>query len=183
MALAKNVITYTMLADGIPTIYQGQELHYQAYGGQTYPYNREAIWSSGFPEDGELYIATKSLNAARKNAARDDSAYLTSQNFPLDQGTGWLAMRKGKMVTVLNNFGADGADGGDYDQTVKAQYNAGEQVTEMLGCTTLTAGSDGSLAVPMSSGQPRVFYPSAGIGSLCSNATRVLARSAKWRHM
>ena len=53
MALAANIISYTLLGDGIPIIYEGQEQHYQAYGSTAaaaggVPYNREAIWRSGY---------------------------------------------------------------------------------------------------------------------------------------
>ncbi|KAI9767536.1 MAG: Alpha-amylase A type-3 [Geoglossum simile] len=41
MALAKNVIAFTILADGIPIIYQGQEHHFD---GSSDPANREALW-------------------------------------------------------------------------------------------------------------------------------------------
>jgi alpha-amylase len=41
ISLAKNVIAFTILADGIPIIYYGQEQHY-AGGNDTD--NREALW-------------------------------------------------------------------------------------------------------------------------------------------
>lgn len=178
-ALAKNVIAGTMLTDGIPVIYQGQELHYQAYGGQNTPFNREAIWLSGYPTDGELYAATKKFNAARKNAAADDPTYLTYQNYHFYTDDDVIAMRKGKMVTLLTQQGSGGSN---YTLNIASGYDGGTQVTELLTCSRLTASSDGTLAVPMTAGQPRVYYPTADIGSQCGNPSKRSARrSMKWR--
>lgn len=174
MALAKNVIVATMLSDGIPVIYNGQEQHYQAYGGQSTPYNREAIWLSGYNEDAELFVATQRLNAARKNAISDDSTYLTYQAYPIYQDGSTVATRKGKMVTVLTNAGADGSA---YTLDLDSGYDAGTQVTELLSCTTITTSDGGTLAVPMDAGQPKVFYPTTDAGSVCSSASR---KVQKW---
>lgn len=189
LTLAKNVIAGTMLTDGIPVIYQGQELFYQNVGwggsGNPYPWDREAIWLSGYPTDGELYIATKTFNSARKNAANDDSTYLTYQNYPFYTDDTTIAMRKGKMVTILSNLGSSGSS---YTLSLTSGYDSGTQVTELLTCGTLTASSDGILDVPMSAGQPRVYYPTASLGgfSLCdsSNSSKRImkTRSAKWRY-
>ncbi|GIZ42981.1 hypothetical protein CKM354_000622700 [Cercospora kikuchii] len=179
MALAKNVLVGTMLVDGIPVIYQGQELHYQAYGGQSTPFNREAIWLSGYPTDGELYQATKACNAARKNAQADDSSYLTFQNYHFYTDGDTMAMRKGKMVTILSQLSSTGSD---YTLNLDSGYDAGTQVTELLTCSDLTVSSNGSLAVPMSAGQPRVYYPTDSIGSQCGGSSkRMMRRSAKFR--
>lgn len=169
MALAKNVMTYTLLADGIPIVYQGQEQHYNALGGSNDPYNREAIWFSQYNTSAPLYELTKSLNAMRKQAISDDSSYLSYNNYPIYTDTTTLAMRKGKMVTVLSNKGASGAS---YTLTLASGYSSGTQVTELLTCDTLTTDGSGNLAVPMANGQPRIYYPSASIGSLCGGNSK-----------
>ena len=183
LALAKNVLAGTMLTDGIPVVYNGQELHYLNTGwsgsGNAYPWDREAIWLSGYPTDGELYIATTTFNAARKNAADDDSTYLTYQNYHFYTDDSTIAMRKGKMVTILTNQGSGATS---YTLTLASGYDAGTEVTELLTCDTLTVDDSGNLAVPMSGGQPMVYYPTADIGSVCSSSKRIKTRSAKWRY-
>jgi alpha-amylase len=52
MSLAKNAAAFTIMADGIPIIYAGQEQH---YNGGADPANREAVWSSGYNTNAELY--------------------------------------------------------------------------------------------------------------------------------
>lgn len=77
VSLAKNIIAFTILADGIPIIYQGQEQHYDARGGSTVPYNREAIWFSGYNTEVALYQFIKTLNAIRTYAISASSGNLT----------------------------------------------------------------------------------------------------------
>lgn len=167
LSLAQNVLAYTLLADGIPIVYEGQEQHYAATGGSSDPYNREAVWLSGYNTSAPLYRLAAALNGARRNAIANDPAYLTSNNGPVYADASTLAMRKGKMLAVLSNAGADAES---YTLSVPAAYAAGTAVTELLSCATLTAGSDGSLAVPMACGLPRVYYPTADAGSQCGGA-------------
>lgn len=160
LSAAKNVIAYTLLADGVPIIYQGQEQHYASVGGSEDPYNREALWLSGYNTDAELYRLVATLNAARKAAIADDESYLTYQNYPIYHDTTTIAMRKGKMITVLSN---KGENGDAYEQVIPAGYAAGTEVTEVLTCETVTADGDGGIDVPMESGLPRVYYSSAAL--------------------
>ncbi|KAK3067653.1 hypothetical protein LTR53_015351 [Teratosphaeriaceae sp. CCFEE 6253] len=178
MALARNLVTYTLLADGIPIVYEGQEQHYNALGGSSDPYNREAIWFSRYNTDAPLYKLIAKLNTARKHAISDDSAYLAYQSWPIYTDTTTIGLRKGKMVTVLSN---KGADGDSYTQSIASGYAAGTTLTELLTCATLKADGSGHIVVPMGSGQPRVYYPSAALSGsgLCgsSSKTRSTPRS------
>ncbi|KAK0287101.1 hypothetical protein LTS00_010139 [Friedmanniomyces endolithicus] len=171
MALARNVISYTMLADGVPIIYQGQEQHYNALGGSSDPFNREALWFSDYNTNAPLYGLIATLNKARKHAISDDGAYLSYENWPIYTDTTTIAMRKGKMVTVLSNKGAEGAA---YSQTIASGYAGGVALTELLTCTRLTADSHGNIVVPMANGEPRVYYPTAALSGsgLCGASSK-----------
>ena len=74
MALAKNVAAFTIMADGIPIIYAGQEQHYK---GGSDPYNREAVWLSGYNTDSELYKLIAKANAIRSHAIYHNDKYLS----------------------------------------------------------------------------------------------------------
>lgn len=76
MSQAKSVIAYVFFADGIPIIYAGQEQHYA--GGED-PYNREALWLSGYSKDSELYKFISTANKIRKLAISKDPNYLTAR--------------------------------------------------------------------------------------------------------
>jgi alpha-amylase len=72
-------------------------------------------------------------------------------------------MRKGndgsQLTTVLSN---QGASGGSYTVSVTGTgYSAGQQLTELLSCTTVTVDGSGNVPVAMASGLPRVFYPTS----------------------
>ncbi|CZT25496.1 related to alpha-amylase [Ramularia collo-cygni] len=182
-ALAKNVIAFTMLTDGIPIIYQGQEQHYNSVGGVSYPWNREALWFSGYNTNAELYLFIKSMNAIRKNAISDDTTYLTYQNYPVYTDTSTIAMRKGAMLTVLSTLGESGAN--STLSVPESGYDDGVQVTELLTCNTLTSAT-GTLAVPMSNGLPRIYYPTVGLAGsdLCAGNTtaKIKLRNSRLFH-
>jgi alpha-amylase len=59
LTLLKTVSTWNIMFDGIPIVYQGQE---QQYRGDNDPFNREAVWLSGYSTQSPLYLLFKFLN-------------------------------------------------------------------------------------------------------------------------
>ncbi|TFY68044.1 hypothetical protein EVJ58_g1257 [Rhodofomes roseus] len=70
-SLIVNAMTWVFVQDGVPILYYGQE---QGYAGADDPYNREALWLSGYEEDKPLVVHVRALNAARKAAIAWDNA-------------------------------------------------------------------------------------------------------------
>ncbi|POS80839.1 glycosylhydrolase family 13-2 [Diaporthe helianthi] len=171
MSLVKSAIAFTVLMDGIPIIYEGQEQHYA--GGDT-PKNREAIWLSGYDTSAELYKWIANLNAIRKLAISKDPAYLDYSAWPIYTDSHTIGMRKGyagkQVVGVYSNVGSAasttvtlaGANTG---------FTAGQSLTDVMSCTSFTAGTNGNLAVTISGGVPRVFYPTAQISWICGGGS------------
>ncbi|RAL04052.1 alpha-amylase [Aspergillus ibericus CBS 121593] len=179
MSLAKNVATFTILADGIPIIYAGQEQH---YSGGNDPYNREATWLSGYKTTSPLYTHIATSNKIRTHAISQDSGYLTYKNYPIYQDTSTIAMRKGyngtQTITVLSNLGASGSS---YTLSLPGTgYTAGQSLIEVYTCTSLTVASNGSVPVPMKSGLPRILYPQDKLNgtSFCSSAISIFKQSS-----
>jgi alpha-amylase len=167
LVAASNVIAFTLLADGLPILYQGQEQHYGAIGGSgdtENPFNREALWFSEYNTQAPLYLLIRKLNAARESAIRHDSAYLSYQNRPIYHDTATLAMRKGNMVTILSNKGSS-IDA----KPIPAGYPANTQIIELLTCSTVWTDWQGNIAVLMSDGVA-IYYPKADIGGWCGGA-------------
>jgi alpha-amylase len=169
LALAKNVIAYTILADGIPIIYEGQEQH---LAGGNDPNNREAIWLTGYSTSAPLHGHIALLNEVRNHAIYVDPTYLTYKNWVIYSDTTTIAMRKGfdgkQVITVLSNKGQNGAS---YTLSLGNHgWSSGTQVVEVLTCTKETVDSGGSLQVPMANGLPRIYYPTAQLASsgICS---------------
>ncbi|KAJ5090238.1 hypothetical protein N7532_008922 [Penicillium argentinense] len=169
ISLAKNAATFTIMADGIPIIYAGQEQH---YAGGTDPYNREAVWLSGYKTDSVLYSIIARVNAVRNHAIASHEGYVTYKNYPIYHDDSTIAMRKGyegsQTVTVLSNAGARG---GEYTLELSGTgYEAGDTVMEVCTCEEITVGGDGKVEVKMGGGEPRILYPSDKLkgSGLCS---------------
>jgi alpha-amylase len=75
-SLAKNAIAFTILSDGIPIIYAGEEQHYD---GGAVPNNREATWLSGYNTSAELYQWISTLNQIRNYTIQNDDGFTTFQ--------------------------------------------------------------------------------------------------------
>ena len=121
------------------------------------------------PSAEQLYKLVANLNKARKNAIRNDPSFLTTGANPIYVDTTTIAVKKGKLMTVLSNKGSSGSN---YTQPIRSYYQSGSSVTELLSCTKYTSDSGSFINVPMSAGMPRVFYPTADIGTLCGGATK-----------
>ncbi|KAJ9376289.1 CAZyme family GH13 [Paecilomyces variotii] len=161
-ALAKNAIAFTILSDGIPIIYAGQEQH---YSGGSDPANREATWLSGYDTSSGLYTFIAVSNAIRNHAINVDDGYVTYKNYPIYQDDTTIAMRKGsngtQVVTVLSNLGESGSS---YTLSLSGtDYDAGQELTEVYTCTSVTVDESGNIPVAMASGLPRVFYPTESL--------------------
>jgi alpha-amylase len=158
MALAKNVIALTLLADGVPIIYQGQEQH--ETGGVDTNMNRAPLWETGYDTESELYIHIQTLNAIRHHAMRTSYNYSVFHHYAIYSDTGTIALRKGntgsQVVTVLTN---DGEDAEAYDLAL-TNHGFNASVTEIFTCKEHTVGEDGVIILPMKAGAPKVLYPS-----------------------
>lgn len=159
LSLTKNAISFSMLADGIPIIYEGQE---QQFSGGNDPYNREAVWLSGYNTAAPLYQFIASINQLRNHAIYAGSSYLTYKAYPIYSDSSTIVMRKGfngnQIIGVFSNLGASGRF---YSLTVaNTGFAAGERVIEILSCVPVTADGNGNVAVQMGQGLPKVCSPS-----------------------
>ena len=77
VVLARNILAFTVLADGIPVVYQGLE---QRFSGGADPFDREAVWLAGYDTGAELYGFVGRVNAIRKFASVNSEGYLTGHS-------------------------------------------------------------------------------------------------------
>ncbi|KAL3468403.1 glycoside hydrolase superfamily [Aspergillus heterothallicus] len=160
MTLSKNILTFTLLFDGIPIIYQGQEQH---FSGARDPENREALWLSSYNTSSPLYHLTATLNKLRKHAIQiDPDYYISSQTYPVYRGSSEMAFRKGRegrhVVMVLST---QGSRSGAYTIRMMNGYQPSYVVMDVLSCRTWTVNDMGELRLDMDKGEPRVLYPEA----------------------
>ncbi|PVI02428.1 glycoside hydrolase family 13 protein [Periconia macrospinosa] len=180
MALAKNALALTLLWDGIPIVYAGQEHHYSGYAD---PANREATWLSGYSNKAELYTLTRTLNLVRSRALALSPSYATYNIWPIYNDTHTIAFRKGssnaQIISVFTNVGSTNTNYAPWTLTLASGVTGwipGTDVVEVLSCTKLTISPDGSLAVKMQKGLPKVYFSAAAAKAdrrICNGAYTV----------
>jgi alpha-amylase len=172
IVLSCLTLAYSRSSSGIPIVYEGQEQH---YSGGDVPYNREAIWLSGYSTTATLYTWITKLNQIRNVAIAANVDYLDYQAWPIYSDSSNIAMRKGyagsQIVGVFSNVGSSGSASISLTAS-NTGFTAGQVLTDVMSCTNFTADSSGNLAVTISSGIPRVFYPAAALSktSVCSSS-------------
>jgi alpha-amylase len=158
-ALAKNLLTFNIMGDGIPIIYQGQEQH---MAGTTSPYtNRSPIWWSNYDTDTELYKQLATLIKLRQHMIASNEKYARETSNTIYQDYHSFAIRKGvegsQVITLLTN---NGASSGRYELDIKRHgYDEGTAMMDVLSCKELTVDDKGTLVVPMNKGLPKVMVP------------------------
>lgn len=162
--LAKNIIAFTILAGGIPIIYQGQEQHYRGSGDGNDPYNREALWGSGYDQSHELYRHIAHLNKIRRTAITKDASFLSALPKVVFTDSHTIAIKRANLLVILSN---SGSGGGNMSTYIKSQYDPGSLATEMSTCKKQTVGARGSINVLTEDGLPKIFYPSGGMNLVC----------------
>lgn len=177
-SLDMNAIAYTMLTDGIPIIYNGQE---QGFGGGAPPLSREALWFSGYKTTGTLYTFIKQLNQARSRAITVDKDWVKQRISVSLPDTQTLLMRKGndgkQMVSLFTNRGA----GGEEVMTLLSAntgFTANLDVIEVLNCIDAKTDGSGNLGIGIYDGQPLVFFPAANLkgSGICTKLTGMSSR-------
>jgi len=99
-ALYKNALLYTLFSTGIPIVYYGSE---QGFNGGNDPYNREALWTTGYNTGSELYKFIQTAIAARKQWKVWNSPQVrryVDSNF--------YAFSRGEVLILTTNVGQHG---------------------------------------------------------------------------
>ncbi|KAF2634086.1 family 13 alpha amylase in complex with acarbose [Massarina eburnea CBS 473.64] len=173
MALAKNALALTLLWDGIPIIYAGQEQHYSGFAD---PANREATWLAGYSRDSELYKLTAAVNQVRNRALTINTTYSTYDTWAVWNDTNTIALRKGfdgkQIVSIFTNKGNSSDSWTLSLPSTSSGWTSGFEVVEVLTCAKLTVDTDGNLNVPMEGGAPRIYFPTAAVGDsgICADS-------------
>ncbi|KAK4196256.1 glycoside hydrolase superfamily [Triangularia verruculosa] len=170
MAIAENAMTYVILNDGVPTVYQGQEQHFDGF--ET-PHNREPLWQSGYDKESPLYKLTATLNRVRNNAIKLDKEYVNTASEILWANNNHFCTKKGaygsQIVYCITNQSSKGPR---YELSVGG-FQAEEQVVEVLTCKANQAGSSGNITMFMNNGAPKVYVPAGALKGtgLCEKTT------------
>lgn len=161
-ALVQNAITFILTADGIPTIYYGQE---QMLDGGQDPYNREAMWTFDYNTSSETYVHIAKINRLRSFMAssRDESGrspITTPLTSLYKDQTAWV-YSKGPLLVALSSDGSSGSN----IQTLEiasTQFPPNTRLVDILSCNTssvVKVRDKGSLRLSLKDGKPAVLYP------------------------
>ncbi|KAK2020081.1 alpha amylase [Colletotrichum eremochloae] len=157
--LLKNALTFTLLMDGIPVIYQGLE---QGLAGSDVPLNRQAMWLTGYDTQSELYQWVSKFLALRSTMAALDSGYLFYNALPVKTEDKLIAMRKGfdnsQVVSVYSNVGSNHTFSVSLD-TTQTGFRPCKLILEVVKCRLYVTDGNGMLRAQSESGEPLVFVP------------------------
>lgn len=151
--------------------------------GNYSPYNRQALWDASptYDQSADLYSLTTNLNKIRNHAIAVDDHFLTNWSSILYHDGSTYATRKGpngaQVISVLSN---QGMQGGDYTLEINGAADPGTNLTEVTLCnSTVVAGPNGTITVPMGQGQPRVYFPTFNLNNsgLCGQFSPSLSVS------
>jgi alpha-amylase len=133
-------------------VYYGQE---QILTGSGDPGNREALWLTGYPTDGsKLYMYFGILNQIRNYAVAKDSSYLTSAPTLTLTSNNVMTIKKGGMVTVINNLGSKAKA----TSVMVSGFSQGAAVIDAIACQKTTADRQGRVTATITGGLPKVYY-------------------------
>ncbi|KAF8644131.1 hypothetical protein AX16_008659 [Volvariella volvacea WC 439] len=140
-----NAMVLSFMTDGIPVVYYGLE---QGFAGAGDPYNREALWPSGYAETYTYKLMAK-LNRVRN--------YLVSSTDWLDQETRIIssndhaiAISKGHVITVATNIGSPPRN--NTAIAFSTPYESSTPLTNIVTCQEWVVGSQGMAQVEYTKG-------------------------------
>lgn len=167
MALIKNAHAYAVVGDGIPYVYYGSEA---GFTGGNDPYNREALWSTGYNTSSGMYQYFTTLNTARKAAGNASSSFYTTQMNVSALSSNELLISKPPLISLLSNRGSSSSSTSNVTiPSSSSGWAASTNVIDVISCSTFTTDSSGQLAVGIQGGMPRVMIDSTKKGTLCGN--------------
>ncbi|ESZ96048.1 glycoside hydrolase family 13 protein [Sclerotinia borealis F-4128] len=160
LAVVKNAMAWTLLTDGVPIIYYGQE---QSYSGDGDPGSRELMWTSKYNIT-PLYQYIARLNQIRKLSW--DSGFGTHLTTRLYVDDHIAATQKGPLLMVLTNQGSQAKP---KKISVPTMFKKGTILVDILTGESFTVKR--SIKVTIAAGEPRIFLPLRLAKEICENIT------------
>ncbi len=156
LAQQKNALAFSLMSDGIPIVYYGAE---QRFSGVQDPDNREALWLTGYDTTQPLYQMIASINAVRNTISSLAtytywSPYWTYKTKIVLSKDDVLVLRKGydhSALALVTNQGSNASQIGPY-AIGDTNWLEGDEILEVLGCTTMTVGPWGEVNITMPPG-------------------------------
>ncbi|PQE16480.1 Acid alpha-amylase protein [Rutstroemia sp. NJR-2017a BBW] len=158
IAVVKNAMAWTLLTDGVPIIYYGQE---QSFSGDGDPGSRELMWMSRYTTT-PLYEYIALLNHVRRVSW--DAGFGSHLAVVLDVDYNVVIIQKGPVLLVLSNQGSHSKPRSISGQT---KFARGTVLVDVLTGQSVLVGR--SAKITITAGQPRVFLPHKLATLICSD--------------
>lgn len=165
LSLIRNAMLMTLMSDGPPTIYEGQEW---ALTSNNDPSNREAIWlqNGAYSGLGVLHGHIALVNSVRNwLIAVGSNGWTTYKSEVVWYDNNSMALRKGsdgsQSLTIVTNQGGSGAK---QTISVDAGWGGGEAVYEVLACGDGTTQNDGTFFATIQGGVGQIWVQKSILG-------------------
>jgi glycosidase len=154
----RNALTYLMTEEGIPCLYYGTELD---FAGGNDPSNREVLWNTGFPTNGETFRHFSKLARLRRDSRAlkygDTSVVWSTAHTKDEEDAGMLAFERtggdaedAYALVVVNTNGKKTSATADAGKTMKLSRS---------GTFVDVLNPDGQTITVPASGEVRVSVP------------------------
>jgi glycosidase len=172
----RSALAYLLTEDGIPCIYYGTE---QEFNGGDDPRNRERLWDTGFPTDGDTFQYMKRLIQIRKNYEPLRRGSFTirwaTTRVGTEQDAGIIAFERasgGHTVLVVINVSdtqqsqTSATSLGGNEMTTS--FPAGTQLVDLLApdgdpAGMATVDGSGGLTITVPARGAKIFVPTADV--------------------
>ncbi|CAI2166187.1 2314_t:CDS:2 [Funneliformis geosporum] len=160
--LVRNALTFIMLIDGIPIIYQGTEQEFTGRSTGSDPFNREALWPSSYSQSSPSYKFIATLNSFRKALPGTFFSSLSIEAW-IDEHI--YAFIKGKALIITSNYGGNNPNR-DLVIQGNGRWPVGDVLVNIVRCEEKIT-IDESHNVPVRiNGEPKVLYPEKDLKGL-----------------
>jgi alpha-amylase len=171
-----NALAFLFTEDGVPCLYYGTE---QEFNGGNDPTNRERLWDTGFPTNGQTFQWIQRLIQIRKAYAPLRHGTLTikwsTTHVAAEEDAGIIAFERSDnghtILVVLNTSDTANSETSTAKMAgsdMLTSFAAGAQLVDVLAASgdaaaNVTVGAGGALVVPVAARGARIYVPAADV--------------------
>ncbi|KAG9284763.1 hypothetical protein G9A89_000912 [Geosiphon pyriformis] len=158
--LVRNALTFTLLSDGIPIIYQGTEQDFNGNpsvpNGGNDPWNREALWGSKYSTSKPTFKFISQINRLRHQLP---DKYFTSLSVEAWIDDHIYAFMKDRALVVTSNYGSGEKVNRNITIQGNGRWKEGVKLVNVVKCEeVVTVDKNGNVPLKID-GEPKVLYP------------------------
>ncbi|CAG8627167.1 14362_t:CDS:2, partial [Ambispora leptoticha] len=159
-SILRNALTFILLADGIPIVYQGTEQNFNGNptvsNGGNDPWNREALWSSKYSQSAPTYQFISRVLIFRKLLPSNFFSELSVEAWVDDKVYMFF---KGHVMVVTSNYGENSGISRNITVQGNGRWSSGTDMINILRCEEVVKiDGNGNLLIKLDQ-EPKILYP------------------------